>query len=88
MGKIKTSRLQIDVEQELFRRAKAIAAYSGTSLTDAVHHLLEDYVERAENEYLDKMLAKKLAAAHDGKPVAEISNLAAYYELMELEAQK
>ncbi len=67
MKKTETTKLQVDMDQEMFRRAKALAVLDGYTLTDVVHNLLEDYIEAQETKWLDKMSAKKLTKIREAQ---------------------
>ena len=77
---VEYARVQGLVEKELFRRAKTIAAYNGTTMADLLTELIENYVDEHEDAYLDQVLGKKLQAAHDGKPIKDIANVTEYYK--------
>jgi len=76
------ARVQGLVEKELFRRAKTIAAYNGTSMADLLTELIENYVDKHEDAYLDDVLGKKLQAAHNGKVLPDIANVTEYYKIL------
>ncbi len=80
-------KIQANVPAELLRRAKAIAAFQGVGIAELVENLLEDFVERNENDFLGDVLARRLADAHAGKPVTEIPNLKTYYEQVSKEKE-
>ena len=76
---VEYARAQGLIEKGLYQRAKIIAAYHNTNMADLWTELVEDYVEKHEDAYLNEVLGKKLQAAHDGKAVADIPNVTEYY---------
>ena len=87
-SKTEYARVQGLVEKELFRRAKTIAAYNGTTMADLLTELIENYVDKYEDDYLNKVLGHRLAKAHAGEKLGDIPNVINYYkELKKQEKQ-
>ena len=77
---VEYARAQGLIEKGLYQRAKIIAAYNNTTMADLWSELVENYVDKHEDAYLDDVLGKKLQAAHDGKELPDIANVTEYYK--------
>lgn len=84
-NEVKYIKLQAPIDEELHNRFKKLAALRGVKIPDLVADLVEDFIEREEDKYLDEVLAKRLQAAHDGKPLRDIANLDAYHQKLKEE---
>ena len=74
------ARIQANIDKDLFRRTKAIAGYHDKSIGELLAELLEDYVEKHEEKYLDEVFGKRRQAALDGKTVGDMPNVQKFYE--------
>jgi hypothetical protein len=84
----KTVKMQVSVDAALYERFKIIGVNRGQTIPEMVENLMEDFVEEAEEKWLESLLAKQLEKARKGEKVTDIANLRELYQEMEKKNKK
>lgn len=75
-----TIRLQASIDRDLHERFKTIASHKKIKIPDLVANLIEDFVEREEEQWLNQVFGKRLQKAYTGQSLPDLPNVKRYYE--------